>query len=215
MTFSFYKYLKLCLKKQNVEFLIKNEDRNKVKYSNFEKEYENELGARIDGVENFSTQLKELKRKLSVYTSYRRELKSFKNDKNVKILNLTQAKIKDLELNKNAEVKFVQTILNRVKLAEDSVKSSNDLGFGYQVLVPGGAETKKYEELDLKIQAVEDDMAKFVARTDIETDFTRPIKNILSVMNEVPKLPQYQVGWKKNLEYNIHMQLMEEYLPVM
>ena len=130
----FSKYLKLCLKKQNVEFLIKNEDRNKVKYPNFEKEYENELGARIDGVENFSTQLKELKRKLSVYTSYRRELKSFKNDKNVKILNLTQAKIKDLELNKNAEVKFVQTILNRVKLAEDSVKSSNDLGFGYQVL---------------------------------------------------------------------------------
>ena len=123
----------------------------------------------------------------------------------MKILNLTQGKIKDLELNKNSEVKFVQTILNRVKLAEDSVKSSSDLGFGYQVLVEGSAETKKYEELDQKIQEVEDDMAKFVARTDIKTDFTEPIQNILSVINEVPKLAQYQAGWKKNLEYNIHM----------
>jgi len=86
-----------------------------VKYPIFEKEYENGLGAKIDGIEDFSTQLKELKRKLSVYQTYRRELKSFKNDKNVQILNLTQEKIKDLELNKNAEIKFVQTILDRVK----------------------------------------------------------------------------------------------------
>lgn len=63
----FTKYLKLCIKKQNVEYLIKNEDRNKVKFSNFEKEYENELGTKIDGIQSFSTQLKELKRKLSVY----------------------------------------------------------------------------------------------------------------------------------------------------
>lgn len=95
--------------------MLKNEDRNKVKYPVFEKEYESDLVARIDGVEDFSSQLKELKRKLSVYMSYKRELKNFKNNKNIKVLNLTQDKIKDLELNKNTEIKFVQTILNRVK----------------------------------------------------------------------------------------------------
>ena len=104
-------YVKLKLKKQNIELMIKKQA--KEKFAEFSK-VPNDLDSKIEAISNLKEKLALMKRQLSLYNLYKRELRQLSQDEEAKRL----VKVSELKLDHGAEINFVENVMRKICEAE-------------------------------------------------------------------------------------------------
>lgn len=104
-------YVKLKLKKQNIELMMKKQA--KEKFAEFSK-IPNDLDSKIEAISTLKEKLVLMKRQISLYNLYKSELKQLSSDLEAQKL----IKVSDLKLDHQAEISFVENILKKIGEAE-------------------------------------------------------------------------------------------------
>ena len=161
------------------------------------------LNDSLDNIPELTSILSDLRSRLNVYTTYKRQLKQVQSATDSDMLPLSL-----LSLDSAEETRFVKTLIKHTQKVEEAMKGDR------AVLEKGSMETERYLGLYEDLLSASRAHLDFKPKEFVETEFSKPISDVREFCEIVPGIQIFKDGLTKTLDQHVRENLCNSYLPL-